>query len=416
MRSGCSVLFRKDFILRKRVATLGCKRFSSNEKLKSVPIFLGVAVTAAATTLGTFYLVNQYPHYFLKETPTSPYSSVAAETVQEIAEEETTPMDELPVITNENEFMSFAPNVPPPITRKHPALLKVELQTIVKRSKLDELNDYEFWTFNGSVPGPFIRCRVGDVLEVHHKNLDPNGLGHNIDFHAATGPGGGASLTYAEKDQTKTARFRMLQAGLYVYHCAAAPVPAHIANGMYGTVLVEPRDGMPKVDKEFFVCQSEFYTEPSTIPGEKNLLDFDYQKGLDEKPTHVVFNGRQKALIDRPLLTNQGDRVRMYVANGGPNLTSSFHIIGSLFDRVYREGDMSSLPSRGIQSTLIPAGGASIVEFDALVPGNYTLVDHAIFRMDKGAIGFLKVLGNDPKKEIISSNDPPENCPDCKLH
>ena len=181
---------------------------------------------------------------------------------------------------------------------------------------------------------------------------------------------------------------------------------------MYGVILVEPEDGMPEVDKEFYVMQSEFYTEESE---EKGKLDYSHQKGLDENPTHIVFNGRVGALTENPLITAQGDRVRLYVGNAGPNLVSSFHIIGCLFDRVYHEGDVTCAPGRGIQSTLIPAGGASVVEFDALVPGNYTLVDHSIFRIEKGAIGFLKVLG-DPRPEIYSSAEFPNPCPNCKLH
>lgn len=222
-------------------------------------------------------------------------------------------MNELPIITDKSLFLSTAPNVPPPVARSrtHPAKLIIHLNTILKKGKLEPTKDFEYWTYNGVIPGPMIRCRVGDVLEVHHTNLDPTGMGHNLDFHCAIGPGGAASLTYAEKDQEKIVCLRMTQPGLFVFHCAAAPVPAHIANGMYGLVLVEPKEGLPKVDKEFYVMQSEFYTEES--PTDPNLLEFDYQKGLDEKPTHVVFNGQVNALIDRPLLVNQGDKVRIFV-------------------------------------------------------------------------------------------------------
>ena len=205
----------------------------------------------------------------------------------------------------------------------------------------------------------------------------------------------------------------MLQPGLYIYHCAAAPVPVHIANGMYGLVLVEPEEGLPPVDKEFYVLQSEFYAEPSSSDPYK--LEFSYQRGLDENPSHVVFNGREGALTDRPLITDQGDRIRLFVGNAGPNLVSSFHIIGCIFDRVFREGSITSPPTHDLQTTLIPAGGAAVVEMDAIVPGNYAIVDHSIFRIEKGAIGFLKVRGND-RKDIYSSADFPNPCPNCKLH
>ena len=351
------------------------------------------------------------PH--IPHTPTSALSCILAKTTGDIAEhEKMIPIESLPIIDDPKRFMSHAPHVPPPVTRKTPARLIVDLQSTVKTGKLSLTEDYEFWTYNDAVPGPFIRCRVGDVLEVHHSNIDINGIGHNIDFHAVTGPGGGAPVLFAEQNETKVGWFRMLQPGLYVYHCAAAPVPVHVANGMYGLVLVEPSDGMPTVDKEFYVMQSEFYTEPS---GDPHRLDFSYQRGLDENPTHVVFNGREGALTENPLLTDQGDRVRLYVGNGGPNLTSSFHIIGCLFDRVYREGDINSAPGRGLQTTMIPAGGAAVVEFDAIVPGNYTIVDHSIFRIEKGAIGFLKVRGSD-RKDVYGSVDFPNPCPNCKLH
>ena len=340
-------------------------------------------------------------------------AGIVAETAGKVAEhQKVIPIESLPEITDESQFLSFAPNVPPPVTRRHPARLIVKMQSIVKTAPLSPTEEYEFWTFNSAVPGPLIRCRVGDVLEVHHTNLDINGIGHNVDFHAATGPGGGAPVTYAEQDETKVGWFKMLQPGLYIYHCAAAPVAVHIANGMYGLVLVEPEDGIPPVDKEYYVMQSEFYTEQSN--GRK--VDFSYQRGLDENPSHVVFNGRVGALTDAPLVARQGERVRMYVGNAGPNLSSSFHIIGCLFDRVYREGDMTCAPGRGLQTTLIPAGGASVVEFDAIVPGNFTIVDHSIFRIEKGAVGFFKVLGSDPRKDVYCGRDHPNPCPNCKLH
>jgi len=349
----------------------------------------------------------------VKHTPTTPLAGIVAETAGKVAEhQKVTPIESLPVITDETQFLSYAPAVPPPVTRRHPARLVVKLKSTVVTGKLSPTEDYEYWTFNDSVPGPLIRCRVGDVLEVHHTNLDINGIGHNVDFHASTGPGGGAPVTYAEQDETKIAWLKMLQPGLYIYHCAAAPVAVHIANGMYGLVLVEPEDGLPAVDKEYYVVQSEFYTEP----GKDRTAEFSYQKGLDEIPTHVVFNGRVGALTDAPLSAKQGERVRMYVGNAGPNLASSFHIIGCLFDRVYREGDMTCPPGRGLQTTMIPAGGAAVVEFDAIVPGNYTIVDHSIFRIEKGAIGFFKVLGADARKDVYSSHDHPNPCPNCKLH
>jgi copper-containing nitrite reductase len=269
----------------------------------------------------------------------------------------------------------------------------------------------EMWTFNGSVPAPFIRARVGDVLEVHHTNHDRDGIGHNIDFHAVTGPGGGTSATYAEEGETKVGYFRLLHPGLFVYHCAAGPVPVHIARGMYGMILVEPQNGLPSVDREYAVMQSEIYAEDT---GER--YEFSYARGLDERATLVVLNGRDGALTETPLKAKTGERVRLFVGNAGPNFASSFHIIGTTFDRVYRDADLISPPARCVQTTIIPAGGTTVVELDAIVPGTYSLVDHSIFRMEKGCIGFLKVTGKDPRKDIYASNEVPVLCPGCKLH
>lgn len=309
--------------------------------------------------------------------------------------------------------MTPAPDVPPYITRKHPVLLVCNITFDAVISALTRKEKYEFWTFSGTCPGPFIRSRVGDVLEVNVCNRDPSGMPHNIDFHAIMGPGGGAPLLLAEQGKTKSGHFKMTVPGLYVYHCAAAPVPLHIANGMYGLILVEPEEGMPKVDKEYYVMQSEFYIEEP--PEGSNVAPVAYDKGLLEDAQVCVFNGREGSLTDKPLKSNVGDVVRIYFGNGGPNLISSFHVIGTIFDKVYREGDIISPPSRGIQTTLVPPGGSCVVEFRTDVPGNLTLVDHALFRLDKGCVGFLTVTGENDKS-LYYSTEKPRACPDCKLH
>jgi len=250
-------------------------------------------------------------------------------------------------------------------------------------------------------------------LELNHTNHDSSGMAHNIDLHSVVGPGGGAPCLFAEQDETKTGMFKMSHPGLFLYHCSAAPTVQHIQNGMYGLILVEPAELLPKVDKEFYVMQSEIYGVESEE--DSRILEPDYDSGLQENPLYVVFNGKEGALTERPLMTNQGDRVRIFVGNAGPNLASSFHVIGQVFDKVYREGDLLSSPGRSIQTTLIPAGGAAVVEMDAIVPGTYTLVDHSIFRIDKGAVGFLKVKGP-PRPDLYDSKAMPQNCPDCKLH
>jgi nitrite reductase (NO-forming) len=297
----------------------------------------------------------------------------------------------------ETAALTFAPNVPPPLTRKKPAVVKVKLTTEEKVGNLMEGIDagtqYTFWTFNGQVPGPFIRVRVGDTLEVTISNPAENKMVHNVDFHAVTGPGGGAAITSLAQGETKTARFKMLNPGLYTYHCAAPPVPDHIANGMYGLVLVEPEKGLPKVDREFYVMQSEFYTKGEF--GDEGLQEYSPEKGAAEQPTYVVFNGKVGSLQPpHALQANVNDTVRIFFGNIGPNLVSSFHVIGTIFDRVYREGSLSD-PTRNVQTTMVPAGSATMVELKTPVPGNFTLVDHSIFRIQKGALGTLTVTGAD---------------------
>ena len=297
--------------------------------------------------------------------------------------------------TIEDAAIAFAPEVPPAIQRKAPAVVRINFETQEKEGLLmegfEEGTKYVFWTFNGHVPGPFIRVRVGDTIEVHLKNPKTSSMDHSVDFHAVTGPGGGAKVTLAKPGQEKIARFKMLHPGLYMYHCAAAPVTEHIANGMYGLILVEPEGGLPKVDKEFYVVQSEFYTKEEF--GKEGLQSFDGKKASEEEPTYIVFNGSVGALQNaKALKAKTGDTVRVYFLNAGPNKVSSWHIIGVIFDKVFREGTLSDA-TRDVQTTLVPAGSASVAEFTVSVPGDYTILDHSIFRMEKGAVGTLHVDG-----------------------
>jgi len=314
----------------------------------------------------------------------------------------------------ENAVLTFAPDVPPPITRHQPATVVVNLTGGVVTNQLKGDVKYAFWTFNGHTPGPFIRAREGDTLELHVTNTDASGKPHNCDLHAVTGPGGGAPVTTVVKGEEAVSWFKLLQPGLFLYHCAAPPVMDHIANGMYGLILVEPKHGLPKVDHEFYVMQSEIYTKDA--PEDAEFLEYSHEKGLEERPTFVVFNGRVFSLTGKNSLhAKVGERVRIYFGDAGPNFISSFHVIGMIFDKVYREGGLVDPPSHGIQTTLVPAGGATVVEFDAKVPGTYTLVDHAIFRVEQGAVGYLEVAGN-PQCEIYRSNKDAIRCKGCLVH
>lgn len=264
---------------------------------------------------------------------------------------------------------------------------------LVAKEVVGEMSDgvtFNYWTFDGTVPGPFLRVREGDTIRLTLTN-DPSSLHHHsIDLHAVTGPGGGAAATIVAPGESKTITFKALNPGAYIYHCAHPNVANHMAHGMYGLILVEPEEGLPPVDKEFYVVQGEFYSAGSL--GRKGLQLFDAQAMLDGKPQYVVFNGKTGALVDN-MKAEVGDTVRLYIGNGGVNLISSFHVIGEIFDRVYREGDLVTPPAQSVQTTLIPAGGAAMVEFKVDYPGNYVLVDHALSRLDRGAWGVLHVEG-----------------------
>ncbi len=290
--------------------------------------------------------------------------------------------------------LTSPPAVPAPV-RRDPARVIVTLETIERQGTLAEGVQYVFWTFNGTVPGPMIRIRVGDDVELHLKNNQASKQIHSIDLHAVNGPGGGSTVTQTVPGKETAFRWRALNPGLYVYHCASPHIPTHIANGMYGLILVEPADGLPKVDREYYVMQGEFYTKGGF--GDKGLQPYASEKGKIAQPEYVVFNGQVGALADaRALPAKVGETVRIYAGNGGPNLVWSFHIIGEIFDRVYPEGAMGNAPNTNVQTTLIPAGGATIVELKVEVPGMYLLVDHSIFRIDRGALGMLKVEGPAP--------------------
>lgn len=330
------------------------------------------------------------------ETPAATASAEAPAAASDSQAAAETPSSELPVV---DAIMTHAPEVPPAIDRDHPAKVRVKMETVEKTMTMEDGVEYHYWTFNGDVPGQMIRVREGDTVEVEFSNNPSSTVPHNVDFHAATGQGGGAEASFTAPGHTSTFSFKALQAGLYIYHCAVAPVGMHIANGMYGLILVEPKEGLPKVDKEFYIVQGDFYTKGKK--GAQGLQPFDMDKAIAEQPEYVVFNGHVGSIAgDNALKAKAGETVRMYVGNGGPNLVSSFHVIGEIFDKVYVEG--GKLINENVQSTVIPAGGAAMIEFKVDIPGSYTIVDHSIFRaFNKGALGQLKVEG-DENPEIMT--------------
>jgi nitrite reductase (NO-forming) len=284
-------------------------------------------------------------------------------------------------------------DLPPPIGKRDPQTVRVDLLSVEVEGRLAEGTTFGYWTFNGKVPGPFIRVRVGDTVDIHLKNSADSAMIHSVDFHAATGPGGGAAALQVDPGGEKSMTWKALVPGLYVYHCATPMVAEHIANGMYGLILVEPEGGLPHVDHEFYVMQGEIYSDIAF--GQHGSAEFSVDKLLNERPEYFVFNGSVGALTKlHPLEAKVGDTVRIFFGVGGPNYTSSFHVIGEIFDKVYNLGGMTTPPLEGIQTVSVPPGGAVITEFKLDVPGNYTLVDHALARMERGLLGVLHVEGS----------------------
>lgn len=300
-----------------------------------------------------------------------------------------------PVAKDERQAPQIAHNpadVGEPVGKRKAKDVTIDLLTTELEARLGDTSTYRFWTFNNKVPGPFARVRVGDRVTVNVTNAKDSTHIHSVDFHAVTGPGGGAAVTQVPPGQTKSFSFTANHPGLFVYHCATPMVAQHITNGMYGMILVEPEGGLPPVDKEFYVMQGELYTAEKH--GASGLQEFSLEKMLDEKPEHVMFNGSMDALTKIYDMKSQvGDVVRIFFGVGGPNLTSSVHLIGEVFDRVYDQASLTSPPLTDVQTTLVPPGGATMLEFKTDYPGRYLLVDHALSRMEKGLAGFLTVEG-----------------------
>ncbi len=284
-------------------------------------------------------------------------------------------------------------DIPGPINRTEPEHVLVELETVELDGWIDAETTFTFWTFNGTVPGPMIRVSEGDTVEIQLTNSSDSRHPHNIDLHSAHGPGGGAEVTTVSPGETRGFEFKAIYPGVYIYHCAVPHIPTHVGHGMYGLIVVEPAGGLPPVDKEFYIVQGDFYTDRRPMQGGHAQWDGDRQ--FDERPTYVLFNGMFQGLTgEHAMQAEVGDRVRMFVGNGGTNLVSSFHVIGGIIDVLHREGQAE--PVHNVETTLIPAGGSSWMEFDFDVPGDYVLVDHSLGRaVDKGAIAILHVEGDE---------------------
>jgi nitrite reductase (NO-forming) len=287
-----------------------------------------------------------------------------------------------------------APQMAPPITRTEPAYVKFDLVTTRVTATLANGVAYEYWTFNNTVPGPMLRVREGDTVEIDLSNAADAGVTHSIDLHAVTGPGGGASVMQIAPGEDGSFKFEALNPGVYVYHCATPMVAQHIASGMYGLIVVEPKAGLPRVDREFYLMEGDFYLQGQR--GDEGLRAFDVAKMLDERPDYVLFNGGVGSLTgDNAFRANVGETIRIFFGVGGPILSSSFHVIGAIFDTAYAEGSLTSAPETNVQTTHVSSGGATAVEFMPRVPGTYAIVDHSLGRMEKGAAAQIVVDGPD---------------------
>ena len=291
-------------------------------------------------------------------------------------------------------------DLPQPIGERAPALVRVTLTAKELVGVLDPTSGttYRYWTFNGKVPGPEIRVRQGDTVEVTLVNAKDRSMVHSIDFHAAIGPGGGSALTQVPPGRSKSFTFQATVPGLFVYHCGSPMVAQHIANGMYGLILVEPAGGLPHVDREYYIMQSEFYT---TAPkGKSGLQQFSVENLMSENAQYYLFNGAVDAITKEfPLQAKEGETVRIYFGNAGPNATASEHMVGEIFTHYYQLGSLTSPALAGIQTATVPPGGAAIFELKASMPGEFTLMDHAISRMEKGDMAILRVTG--PENEAL---------------
>src|SRR5215469_3984445 len=285
-------------------------------------------------------------------------------------------------------------DVPAPTGSREPAIVHVTLTAEEVVGQLDPTSSttYRYWTYNGKVPGPMIRVRQGDMVEVTLRNEARSRMVHSVDFHAALGPGGGAAFSQAIPGQSKTFAFQATTPGLFMYHCGTPMIAEHIANGMYGLILVEPSGGLSRVDHEYYFMQGEVYTEAAK--GKAGLQQFSDAKLMEEAPEYFVFNGAVDALSKRyRLRANEGETVRLFFGDAGPNDTSSIHVVGEIFTRDYVQGSLTSTPLSGVQTGAVPPGSAAILELMANVPGQFSVMDHAMARMAKGLLAILEVTG-----------------------
>lgn len=281
-------------------------------------------------------------------------------------------------------------NTPAPVDAQAPVrstqrLQKVRLEMRHARIVLTDGVPFDAWTFDGQLPGPVLRVTVGDTVDFTLVNKAP--IPHSMDFHAAeVAP----SRVYVNVNPGDSLHYRWVARlpGAFMYHCGTAPVALHIANGMYGAIIVDPVRPRPAA-REYVLVQSEFYTKSAGSKTDSTLQTVDWQKLLSLAPDHVVFNGRAAQYASHPLPAKVGELTRIYLVNAGPNRTSAFHVVGGIFERVFQ--DARSTPTlEGVQTVDVPVGGGAIFEVRLAEPGDYPFVSHAFADATKGAVGILK--------------------------
>ncbi|MDY6764909.1 MAG: copper-containing nitrite reductase, partial [Halobacteria archaeon] len=232
-------------------------------------------------------------------------------------------------------------DIPSPINRSEPKHHEITLEAKEVTAEIEPGVSFNFMTFGGQIPGPMIRVRQGDTVEFTLKNLSENNMPHNVDMHAIYGTGGGSVATTAAPGEQNKERFKAMYPGAYIYHCAVPNLDYHISSGMFGMIVVEPKGGLPEVDREFYFGQHEVYTDKST--GEKGQHNFSMEAMANENPTYVLLNGEKFAYAAArhgPLEANVGETARVFMVTGGPNLSSNFHPIGNVWSRAYRDGGL----------------------------------------------------------------------------
>lgn len=285
--------------------------------------------------------------------------------------------------------------LPPPIRRAHAIHHDITLEAREVRASLADGSEFTFMTWNGQVPGPMIRVRQDDTVTLTVRSAAANQRPHCVDIHAVYGSGGGATATMMPPGGARRLFFKCTYPGAFIYHCAVMGMDEHISRGMFGMVLVEPHEGLPAVDREFYLGQHELYTrEPF---GSSGLLHFDFAALAREEPSFVLFNGMVEGLTAGALgamRAKVGETVRIFMVNGGPNLSSSFHPVGNVWKRCWPQGALANAPVNYVQTQAVAPGSCFVGEMQLPVPESIKLVDHALSRVArKGLLAELAVEG-----------------------